>query len=906
MNKIYKLIWSHVRQAYVVACEYAKGKSKGCSTARLFANRSAVAGLAAVLVLGANGIALADDGPQTNVSHVEITHGDGITVTTTTVQDGEVYTEDRSGTSTSVMDAKYTFKIDIDGDYLSSLINSKMGTYTGTLEATGNGSVASGTNAVALGTNTKAQGAHSTAIGWGTTASGESSFAGGDSSVASGSQSFAWGVGAIASGGASVSIGGTTSRGVTNRATSNGSIAIGQGNLSSGTGGSVAMGDRNTSSAYATIAIGAQNTANANFAVVLGAGSQASGMASVALGYGNYAGNTADTAMGYSTSAVGGASTATGSGTYASGNSSFAGGMDSEANGKASFAFGANAIADETNSVALGGNAKAALANSVALGAGAVASETHDVSGDKYYDKYAGVADDSTDIAVVSVGGAKATVYDEDSETYKETGNVVYKQIQGVAAGVVSETSTDAVNGSQLYAVINHLDTEVGTNDTDGNVILASNTLAQNIEALDTKLGKINAGTYNYITADGTVSDNLVALDTQVKTNTTSITTLKSYFDDSGKALKAVEADTATKATQDGNGNVISDTYATKSALTETNSKVAQNTTDIAANKSAISTLQSDLADTNSKVEQNTTAISDINKTIEEGKESWAKDTTNKSVTAELNDYKLTISVTDSADNTVTSNAVDLSDFIPEEVVQTAEETAEKVVTERVVVIEEKIDSHVGTVEDGNYVMEENSIAENINILDEQVAANAENIDNLKNNVNHQLNKMDSKVERVGASAAALAGIHYQPMRPGESQIGAGVGTYRSKTAAALGVAYQLNNRVMVQISGSACNDEYMGNLGVSYKFGQHSVRADERAQQADPEVMSLEQLETIALIKSLSFQKQAQQEVIASLQADKTAQKQQLDKQDKRLAEQDQKIAKLEAMLMELSKKVK
>ena len=127
-----------------------------------------------------------------------------------------------------------------------------------------------------------------------------------------------------------------------------------------------------------------------------------------------------------------------------------------EATGPNSVAIGGNSNAAVENAVAIGNGATVgaeAAKGSVAIGAGAQAGKAH--TGAYSLDPSATVAGKPSDATrVVSVGSA---------------GNEA--QIQNVAAGVVSETSTDAVNGSQLHATnqsINRLGDTV--NNIGGNV----------------------------------------------------------------------------------------------------------------------------------------------------------------------------------------------------------------------------------------------------------------------------------------------------------------------------------------------------------------------------------------------------------------------------------------------------
>ena len=117
--------------------------------------------------------------------------------------------------------------------------------------------------------------------------------------------------------------------------------------------------------------------------------------------------------------------------------------------GAQSLALGATSVASQTLSTALGYGANASNSNSVALGANsttvdAIASRGVTLAGVDY--SFAGGSPNG----VVSVGGKQAD------------NSVLTRQIQNVAAGQVNVTSTDAVNGSQLYVAyqaIGRLDT---------------------------------------------------------------------------------------------------------------------------------------------------------------------------------------------------------------------------------------------------------------------------------------------------------------------------------------------------------------------------------------------------------------------------------------------------------------
>ena len=86
-----------------------------------------------------------------------------------------------------------------------------------------------------------------------------------------------------------------------------------------------------------------------------------------------------------------------------------------------------------------------------------------------------------------------------------------------------------------------------------------------------------------------------------------------------------------------------------------------------------------------------------------------------------------------------------------------------------------------------------------------------------------KINQTNDRVDRVGATAAALAAINYQPMAKGQSQVAIGMGGYKGKKATALGLAYQISDRVSGSVAGAANGSERMFNVGFNYLFGQHS-----------------------------------------------------------------------------------
>ena len=115
--------------------------------------------------------------------------------------------------------------------------------------------------------------------------------------------------------------------------------------------------------------------------------------------------------------------------------------------------------------------------------------------------------------------------------------------------------------------------------------------------------------------------------------------------------------------------------------------------------------------------------------------------------------------------------------------------------------------------------------AVNKNQLDEAIGkANGE-----VNRVARDLNRLDSRVNKVGSHAAALAALHPQDFDPDDKwDFAAGYGHYKDANAMALGAFYRPNEDTMLSLGGSFGGGENMINAGLSLKLGQgnHVSRA--------------------------------------------------------------------------------
>lgn len=278
------------------------------------------------------------------------------------------------------------------------------------------------TQGTALGNGAKASNTGATAIGSGAVANGTSSVALGQNASAQNDNAVAIGHGSGAYAN-SVSIGGNA------RSTAERSVHIG------------AMSDSNTTTGSASVSIGADAKATASGAASLGTGAVASGTDSLALGQNSSSTGNGSVAIGYQTKVTSNKEHATAVGTSA------------EANATEGTVLGYNAKVNGDKGVALGSGASVAAENgnktSVALGAGSQVNngDTVGTSSLSIKDTY-GETSDSTTYNFAGANPTGTISVGSGSGSSEQTRTITH-----VAAGRVSSTSTDAINGSQLYGV---------------------------------------------------------------------------------------------------------------------------------------------------------------------------------------------------------------------------------------------------------------------------------------------------------------------------------------------------------------------------------------------------------------------------------------------------------------------
>lgn len=241
------------------------------------------------------------------------------------------------------------------------------------------------------------------AFGTNNTVTGENGFAGGNNATAAGRNSFAFGSHAESLVEYTVAIGNQA------RVSSYDSVAIGNGAFVSGES-SVVLGRTNNVTGADTVVVGANN------------GTVAGGQSAV-VGYNNKIGADKEQLV-------------------------F--GSNSESNGQGALTFGTHAKSLATDAVAFGNNTIADQANSVAIGTNSVTDSAVGVDG---------ITINGT--RHVFAGEQPASVVSFGAKARAGAGGVTQynRQLTNVSAGQISADSLDAVNGSQLFAAIDEIET---------------------------------------------------------------------------------------------------------------------------------------------------------------------------------------------------------------------------------------------------------------------------------------------------------------------------------------------------------------------------------------------------------------------------------------------------------------
>ena len=334
-----------------------------------------------------------------------------------------------------------------------------------------------------------------------------------------------------------------------------------------------------------------------------------------------------------------------------------------------------------------------------------------------YADKGAKLAD--IDVAGNKISnGASSIVLDgsnvkvNDKVTIDQNG-----KISGVAAGEISKTSTDAINGSQL-------------NQTNENVAALDKRVTANEEAIKQNADKINK------------------LDNRV---------------------------------------------------TQNEKDIKQNATDIAQNKTDIKNLGDRVTNVEELAKKHTTVTAgDNNITVDEGTNADG----GKEYKVALSN-KISVDSVTAGDTTISDKGLEIKDG--PSVTKDGINAANKNITN---VADGKVEKDSKDAINGGQLHQAKADINNrIDGVENQVVSNT-----------NRINQLGSRVNKVGAGAAALAALHPMDFDPDDKlTFSAGYGNYGGENAAAIGAYYRPDEKVMFSVGGTVGNGENMVNAGVSF-----------------------------------------------------------------------------------------
>ena len=360
--------------------------------------------------------------------------------------------------------------------------------------AIGEFATSNGGYSVAMGHKANVGGSHSVGIGVSSNASATSTTAVGSYANASADYATALGTGSAASGGFSIA------SGYASKASGGNSMALGT-NSNASNETTIAIGVNSLASGINTVALGQGSKATDYSAMAFGLGANSSGRYSIAIGQGTKAAIEHSIAMGYSANAEEAFAISQGAYSEATQRAAIALGYTAKAIDRDAMALGSFANASANSAVALGPHAKSTAYKSIALGADSEAG-TNMFDANSTSAVFKNDAGSNSEVRFAasssSIGGAVSV---------GKAGNE--RQIHNVAAGRISATSTDAVNGSQLYTVLNNSGFNVQEND--------------NAKSRINNNGVVNFKDGNLTTANVTDTENGTIVKFDV--NTTNITT---------------------------------------------------------------------------------------------------------------------------------------------------------------------------------------------------------------------------------------------------------------------------------------------------------------------------------------------------------------------------------------------
>ncbi|MFY4653603.1 ESPR-type extended signal peptide-containing protein, partial [Escherichia coli] len=550
MNKIFKVIWNPATGSYTVASETAKSRGKKSGRSKLLISALVVGGLLSSGVQASTALDGGGASESTPLTDTWIAIGQGAKA---------------SSVDTSPSGGPGTSSIAIGQEAQSGIGSTSLGFKS---QATGERSVAlgqtadaTGNRAIAIGSGAKSTADYSLTLGNGSKAFAENATAIGKDARAEGKGSQAFGKVALATGENAIALGSNSN------ASGDNAVALGSTSQAYGDS-SLAIGELSETNAENAIALGKLSNASKINSIALGSNSTASGVGSVALGENSFAGGINSLALGSQSNANGDNAVALGVGSVAEQDNTVSVGNSTTQRKITNMAAG---LILPGSTEAINGSQLHALSASVAarLGAGAGVNGDGSINAPSYKLKsgtYNNVGEallgiDNDTLHWDKTEGAFSASYIVKNADGSPKSSIAQNKIINVAKGTISATSTDVVNGSQLY-------------DLQQDALLWNGTAfsaAHGTEATS-KITNVEDGTISDTSKDAVNGSQLKETKDDVATNTANI------------ATNTTDIATNTANIADNTANIATNT-----------TDIATNTADIATNASSITTLNADV-----------------------------------------------------------------------------------------------------------------------------------------------------------------------------------------------------------------------------------------------------------------------------------------------------------------------
>ena len=598
MNKIFKVIWNPATGSYTVASETAKSRGKKSGRSKLLISALVVGGLLSSGVQASTALDGGGASESTPLTDTWIAIGQGAKA---------------SSVDTSPSGGPGTSSIAIGQEAQSGIGSTSLGFKS---QATGERSVAlgqtadaTGNRAIAIGSGAKSTADYSLTLGNGSKAFAENATAIGKDARAEGKGSQAFGKVALATGENAIALGSNSN------ASGDNAVALGSTSQAYGDS-SLAIGELSETNAENAIALGKLSNASKINSIALGSNSTASGEGSVALGENSFAGGINSLALGSQSNANGDNAVALGVGSVAEQDNTVSVGNSTTQRKITNMAAG---LIQPGSTEAINGSQLHALSASVAarLGAGAGVNGDGSVNAPSYKLKsgiYNNVGEallgiDNDTLHWDKTEGAFSASYIVKNADGSPKSSIAQNKIINVAKGTISATSTDVVNGSQLYdlqqdallwngtafsAAHGSDTTSKITNVAKGTVSATSTDVVNGSQLYDLQQDALLWNGTAFSAAHGTEATSKI---TNVEDGTISDTSKDAV---NGSQLKETKDDVATNT-----ANIADNT----ADIATNTANIADNTTDIATNTANIATNTTDIATNTANIADNTADI---------------------------------------------------------------------------------------------------------------------------------------------------------------------------------------------------------------------------------------------------------------------------------------------------------